>query len=253
MGDHLMNAGVRVYQGEDDYKALTSDLIDRFRRADFPEVIRILDRLFGPSYSLRSIFHDDQRKILDMIMRSTLADAEALYRQIYETHAPMMRFVSDLRVPLPRVFSMAAEFALNSSLRSALSDPENLDFGRIESLLEEAEIDKIHLDEATLGFALRRTIKQLSDQFLDNPDDIDLLKKLEAAAGVARNLPFEVNVWRSQDNYYLILQQTFPEWVEKAQQGDAAAQQWVEHFVRLGGNLAVKVDPPPIPGMRRVS
>src|SRR5438093_7537506 len=253
MGYHLMNAGVRVYQGEEEYEALAGEMIDRFRHADFPEVIRILDRLFGPSYSLGSIFHDDQRKILDLIMESTLAEAEAICRQIYETHAPMMRFVSDLRIPLPRVFSMAAEFALNSSLREAFADPENLDFDHIQALLDEAGVDKIRLDDITLGFALRETIKQLSDQFLDNPDDIDLLKKLEAAAGVARNLPFDVNVWRTQDNYYLLLQQAFPEWVEKALQGDAGAQEWLEHFVGLGRHLAVKVEPPAIPGMRKVS
>jgi len=253
MGGHLMNAGVRGYQGEEDYNALKSELIDPFNRADFPEVIRLLDRHFGPSYSLGSIFHDDQRKILDMIMKSTLAEVEAVYRQIYETHAPMMRFVSDLRVPLPRAFSMAAEFALNSSLRRVLSDPQNLDFGRIKALLEEARVENIPLDDTTLGFALRKTIKRLSDQFLDNPDDLDLLKKLEAAAGVGRSLPFEVSVWRTQDNYYDMLQTVFPEWVQKALQGDAGAQDWVEHFVSLGRSLAVKVSPPAVPEMRKVS
>src|SRR5207249_11334107 len=83
---------------------------------------------FGETYSLRSIFHDDQRKILNVILKSTLAEAEAVYRQIYETHAPMMRFVSDLRIPLPRAFSIAAEFAINSSVRTAFEDIENLDF-----------------------------------------------------------------------------------------------------------------------------
>src|SRR5439155_9944408 len=116
MGDHLMNTGIRAYQGEEDYNALKNELVDPFNRSDFPEVLRILDRHFGEStYSLRSIFHDDQRKILNLILKSTLADAEAVYRQVYETRAPMMRFIADLRVPLPREFSIAAEFALNST------------------------------------------------------------------------------------------------------------------------------------------
>jgi alpha-amylase/alpha-mannosidase (GH57 family) len=253
MGNHLMNAGVRGYQGEVEYDALKSDLIDPFNRADFPEVIRTLDRHFGRSYSLGSIFHDDQRKILDMIMKSALAEVETVYRQIYETHAPMMRFVSDLRAPLPRAFSIAAEFALNSSLRRAFADPETLDFGRIKALLEEARVDNIPLDDTTLGFALRKTIRRLSDQFLDNPDDLDLLKKLEAAAVVGRNLPFEVSVSRTQDNYYLMLQKVFPEWVERASQGDAGAREWVEHFVSLGWNLAVKVDMPDFADFRKAS
>jgi hypothetical protein len=245
MGDHLMNCGVRLYQGEEDYDKLSQELGEPFTRADFAEVIRILNRHFGEStYSLRSIFHDDQRKILNLIMKNALAEAEAVYRQLYETHASMMRFVTDLRVPAPRAFSMAAEFALNSSLRKAFEDPENLDLARVNALLEEARADGIPLDGATLGFALRKTIKWLSERLLEKPDDIELMKKLEAVAGLARNLPFEVNVWRTQNNYYQMLQNVFPEWTQKALQGDPAAKEWVEHFVTLGRNLSVKVEEP---------
>jgi hypothetical protein len=254
MGDHLMNAGVHAYQGEEDYNTLKNELVDPFKRADFPEVLRILDRHFGEStYSLRSIFHDDQRKILNTIMKSTLAEAEAVYRQLYETHAPMMRFVSDLRVPQPRAFLMAAEFAINSSLRAVFEDPENLDFTRINTLLEEARVENVPLDGTTLGFAMKKTMRRLSEQLLDNPHDIELMKKLEAAAGVAQNLPFGVNVWRTQNNYYEMLQKVFPEQVEKAAQGDSAAREWVEHFVSLGRNLAIKVDQPALPELQKAS
>jgi len=234
IGDHLMNCGVREYTTDEDYATLKSDMLVPFNAADFQEVIWVLDRHFGEStYSLRSIFHDDQRKILNLVLQSTIAEAEAAYRQIYETHAPMMRFVSDLRVPLPRAFSVGAEFALNSNLRSAF---ETLDFDRINLLFEEARSQRVSLDEATLAFALRRTIKRLSEEFLENPDDIELMKKFEAAAGLARSLPFEVNVWRAQNNYYEMLQRVFPA------RRDAGDREWVEHFASLGRNLAVKAD-----------
>src|SRR5262249_49337341 len=140
IGDHLMNCCVGEFARAEEYEALKHEMIDPFNRAGFPEVIRILDRYFGGStYSLRSIFHDDQRKILNTILGSTLNEAEAVYRQVYETHAPMMRFMTDLRVPLPRAFSMAAEFALNSSLRAAFLDIENVDFSRITTLLDGAK------------------------------------------------------------------------------------------------------------------
>src|SRR5262249_39801005 len=118
IGGHVMNCGVRQSENDAEYDALKNEVTEPFNRADFPEVIRILDRHFGGStYSLRSIFHDDQRKILNVIIKSTVAEAEAVYRQLYETHAGMMRFMSDLRIPLPRPYQVAAEFALNSTLR----------------------------------------------------------------------------------------------------------------------------------------
>jgi hypothetical protein len=116
MGDHLMNCGVGIYRSDEEYSNLKQELSDPFSRADFSEVIRILDRHFGKSiYSLRSIFRDDQRKTLKLVMMSAISHAEAAYRQLYETHAPMMRFMTDLNVPPPRAFSMAAEFAVNSN------------------------------------------------------------------------------------------------------------------------------------------
>jgi hypothetical protein len=254
MGDHSMNAGVRPYKDQQELNTLKQELADPFNRADFPEVIRLIDKEFAEStYSLRSIFHDDQREILNIIMKSTLSEAEAVYRQLYETHAPMMRFVSDLRAPLPRAFSMAAEFALNSSLRAAFEDVDNLDFTRINALFDEARSNKVPLDGDTLGFALRKAIRHLSEQFLENSDNLELMKKLEAAAGLARNLPFEVNVWRSQNNYYQMFQKVYPGWVEKALANNPEAAEWVEHFVALGKNLAVKVEPPAIPELRKVS
>jgi alpha-amylase/alpha-mannosidase (GH57 family) len=254
MGDHSMNAGVRPYKDQQELNTLKQELADPFNRADFPEVIRLIDKEFAEStYSLRSIFHDDQREILNIIMKSTLSEAEAVYRQLYETHAPMMRFVSDLRAPLPRAFSMAAEFALNGSLRAAFEDVDNLDFTRINALFDEARANKVPLDGDTLGFALRKAIRHLSEQFLENSDNLELMKKLEAAAGLARNLPFEVNVWRSQNNYYQMFQKVYPGWVEKALANNPEAAEWVEHFVALGKNLAVKVEPPAIPELRKVS
>jgi alpha-amylase/alpha-mannosidase (GH57 family) len=245
MGDHLMNCGVGISNG--DYDNFKQELGDPFGRADFPEVIRILDRHFGEStYSLRSIFRDDQRRTLKLVMMSAVSQAEAVYRQLYETHAPMMRFMTDLNVPPPRAFSMAAEFAVNSSLREAFEDPENLDLARVNTLLDETRQNDIRLDAETLGFAMRRAIKRLSEMLLENTGNLALIKKLEAVAGLVRGLPFEVNVWRAQNSYYQLLQNTYPEWVQKLSQGDDAAKEWIEHFIGLGKNLSVRVEDPPL-------
>src|SRR4030095_505238 len=158
---------------------------------------------------------------------------------VYETQAPMMRLVSDLHIPMPRAFSISSEFALNSNLRTAFEDLEDLDFTRIYTLIEEARTQNVTLDGATLGFALRRTIKRLSEQFLENPDDLHLMKKLESAAGVARSLPFEVNIWRAQNHYYQMLQKIYPERLARVMEGDTTDRDWIEHFVALGRNLAM--------------
>lgn len=243
MGDHTMSAGVREYQGEKEYLALKQELKDPFMRADFPEAIRILDRHFGQStYSLRSIFHDDQRNILKTLTQSTVSEVEAIYRQLYESHAPMMRFMADLHTPLPRAFQAAAEFAINSSLRDALSNAEHPDFNRIRILLEEASLNHAVLDADTLGYALRQTVRKLAEELRRDPSNKCVMQNLEAAAGLARNLPFEVGIREAQNIYYELLQSVFPLHVKAAQAGDRDAQQWLQHFTGLGNHLSVRVE-----------
>src|SRR5262249_29055866 len=151
------------------------------------------------------------RKIVDMIIRSTVGEAETVYRQLYETHAPMMRFMADLRIPLPRAYQVAADFALNSSLRNAFKDPDNLDFTRIATLLDEVRANNVNLDGLRLGFVLKKTLRRLSEQFSANPDDTDLLLKFETASRFAKELPFEVNVWRAQNIFYAMMQHVLPQ------------------------------------------
>jgi hypothetical protein len=98
-----------------------------------------------------------------------------------------------------------------------------------------------------LGFALKDTIKRLAQQFAERSEDIELLKKLEAAADLAQKLPFEVNIWSAQNVYFQMLQSVFPDYAKRVSIGDAVAAEWADHFVGLGENLGMKVERPARP------
>src|SRR5260370_28149008 len=71
MGDHHVNCGVQEFLGDMPDPSLTREAVEGFRRADFAEVIRFMDRRFGESnYSLWSLFRDEQRKVLEQILTS---------------------------------------------------------------------------------------------------------------------------------------------------------------------------------------
>ena len=74
-------------------------------------MIRVLDREFEAStYSLRSLFADAQRRIVDHILQASIEEAEAAFADVYEERAPLLRFLADLNIPRPRPFMVAAEY-----------------------------------------------------------------------------------------------------------------------------------------------
>jgi hypothetical protein len=240
MGDHNINGGVQNFLGVEAYRELAREVTEPFMRADFAQVIRLMDRSFGESnYSIRSLFRDEQRGILDIILASTLGEAETLYRQIYENRAPMMRFLTTLNIPLPKAFYAAAEFVLNGYLRRALEE-EDVDVERVRVLLDTARLEGVSLDTATLEFAYRHNLERMAERLLANPTEIPL-KRLANAASLIGALPFGVDLWKIQNIYYRILETVYPKIVRQKSRGHESAQQWVDRFEALGRKLTVRV------------
>ncbi|MGE5189223.1 MAG: DUF3536 domain-containing protein [Gemmatimonadota bacterium] len=241
LGDHNVSGGIREFQGDEAYGALVREITDVFKGADLPEIFRAVERNFGAgTYSLKLLFRDEQRKILNMILERTLSDAESAYRQLYGEHAPLMRFLSDMGFPLPRPFRAAAELALNAALRAAF-EADELDLDRVKGHLEEAEAIGVPLDGTGLGYSLQKTIERLAENLRSRPADLPRLRRLEAGVDLGRTLPFEVAFWKTQKVFYELLQSAFPEALRRARGGDPDASAWAERFAALGDKLFVRV------------
>jgi alpha-amylase/alpha-mannosidase (GH57 family) len=239
-GDHNLNAGVRDYHGEEAYQAMVQEVNQTFQKADFPEVIRLLDKHFGTStYSLKSLFRDEQRKVLGYVLESVLSEAEAAYRDLYAHHYPLMCFLNEIGNPLPKALLSAAEFILNTDLQRELGG-ESLDVERIGQLLDDAQLWKIALDAEGLGYRLRLTLEGMMASLAAKPGDVDLLKKLVASMALARSVPLAVELGGVQNIYYRMLQSVYPGFQKKARQGDAAAAEWNSQFISLGEKLSIR-------------
>ena len=238
-GDHNVSGGIREFQGKEAYESLAAEMAEIFAGADFPEIIRAVDRNFGTGvYSLKLLFRDEQRKILDMILAATMTDIDGVYRQLYMQNAPLMRFLSDIGYPASKSFHAAAELALNGELKRAFQ-AETLDIDAIRGTLYEAEGVKITLDGAGLGYTLRKTIERMMHAFRENPDDIVLLAQIDAAVEMGNSLPFEVTFWKTQNLYWEMLETVLTEYRSRAALGDDVAGEWVRLFSSLGSRLSV--------------
>ncbi|MBV8571251.1 MAG: DUF3536 domain-containing protein [Acidobacteriaceae bacterium] len=240
-GDHNVAGGVQKADGTSAFKDMLGSISESFARVDIPEVVRLLDRRFGEkTYSLRSLFRDEQRRIVRTILSSTVAEAEAAYLQLYEHHAALMRFITSLGTPMPREFTAAVEYAINSLLRRACSS-EDLDGDRIRNLLREAQISNISLDKTTLEFLLRRRVEALAVRFSADPSNLDKLYDLQRALKIAKQMPFPVNLWSPQNHVYAIQSGLFQRTRRRALRGDSRAANWVEGYLALSELLSIRV------------
>lgn len=241
-GEHNLCAGVQKFQSPEAYEAMVREVTEGFAGGDFPETIRRLDRHFGAStYSLKSLFRDEQRKVLNQIMKTSLEGTRFVYRQAYSYHVSLMRFLTELGIPLPQPFPCTAEFVLNNNLHLALEQLE-LDPEAIQHLLKEAGALEIKFDGVSLGYCMRQTLERLAARFRESPGEFAFLQQLEAAVDITKRLPFEVILWKVQNIYYEMLHTVYPEWHWKVEHGDEEALSWITTFLKLGRDLSVRVD-----------
>jgi hypothetical protein len=233
LGDHNLSAGVRQYQGDDSYMATGKEIGDAFSRADVPAAVIALNEHFpGHMYSLKSLFRDEQRKVLHEIMGSVLADASMAYGHLYELHAPLMRFLTDIHMPLPPILRMTAELTVNSDLGRLLSR-DDIDLDRLQAILDTARREQVQVDTARVSYDLKRRIRDVADEFVSNPDDPDTFNRIEGLVQAVHMLPFEVDLWTLQNAYFDVLRRN---------SFDHKDPEWLERFRHVGEQLGLALD-----------
>ena len=168
-----------------------------------------------------------------MILQSTLRSAEGSYRQIYDQHAPLMRFLTGLGVPLPPAFMTAAEFILNVDLTRAFQDRAP-DMVRIRQLLREADAWKAQVDRNRFGFYIEKVVSELAEEFSREPETLARVTSLERVVDLAHGMPFKVDLSKAQNAYY-----DFRDRMLASKNGQHVDPAWKRHYQALGEKLLI--------------
>jgi hypothetical protein len=191
---------------------------------------------------LKSLYRDEQRRILNLVLESTLKDAESVYRNLYEQYAPLMQFLTGSNTPPPKSLSTAAEIVLNADLRQALEE-EKIPSRRVKNLLKKTKLLGVSLDTDTLEYTFRNNLRRQAEKFYSEPKDPGLLNNLADSVELLRVMPFRTDLWKVQNICYSVLQSHYASLLSMADQGDTSAQDWIKTFNRVAGSLSVRISP----------
>ncbi len=239
-GDHNLLAGVRPYRDDDAYEQVLEAFRGAAERADSVEAVRILTREFQSTYTIRSLFRDEQRQILQRVLDTTLAEEEAVYRRLYNRHLALMKFVHDLGSPLPLPLYIAARYILNVDLLRAIgAEPPDLE--RARELAGQARAWQIKLDAPQVGFALGHALEKRMARFMEDPAALAPLVQLQGMLELARSFSFDINLWRTQNTFCRFLERR-ADLARTREDGRASADEWRDRLRAIGKLLEVRVD-----------
>ncbi|HEX6083829.1 MAG TPA: DUF3536 domain-containing protein [Thermoanaerobaculia bacterium] len=233
LGETELSGGVRRARGGEDYDRVRQEMTRVMQPGGIPAVFRLLDAHFSETpLSVRSLFRDEQRRILHELIVATLEEAESTFRQLHERYDPLLRLHTRLGIPVPKVLQTAAEFDLNRQICRLLGhDPPPL--MDLEAQLRQARDEGVSLDEAT-SRAFGEAIERASERFRERPDDLDRLESLETLVTIANAARVTIDLRRAQNRYYRMRAAVRP-----AIEASGNGEQWLTLFDSLGQKLTV--------------
>ena len=204
-GDHNVSAGIKFAGSDEEYTAVLNEARTAFERADFPETIRIFDRAFGTStYSLKDLFKDEQKRVIDVIMSETMQETEERFARIYKANYPLLCYLSDLRAPIPPVFAHVAEFVQNRGVRSILVSKGRVETSELRRYLKEANSWNIPFDNRGLAHDLEKVLEKKVIEFREDDENLDKLEEIFDLVSLQTEAPFaNVNLGPVQNWFFL--------------------------------------------------
>ena len=243
-GDQNITAAVKPYGDDPPQEVVTAhetfakETRASVIRADFPAVIRAFDQYFpGSAYSIRSLFRDEQRRIVDLILKSTLSEIEATLASIYENQASLLHFLSQAALPRPEALTLAASFAIDAGLRRAL-ESEPIDALQMRAYLDLSQSDQVPLNTSRLGYIadqkMKRAMVDLHAEVTEQTEQIATIENALLVARTLNELPFDLNLWQAQNIWYDV-------WRHKPQPAVPDPEAWFRTFRDLGELLRISV------------
>jgi alpha-amylase/alpha-mannosidase (GH57 family) len=240
LGDHNLLGGVREYFDDEVFNVMQEEIKEAFTKSDLPEMIRLMDKHFKThNYSLKYLFRDEQRKVWNRILKSTLSEVEGSFRRIFDHHYPIMQAMKEQQTPIPKSLVTTAEMTINADLRKAIESQEDYP-GQFEDLIKEVSRWQFEVDKTTLGFVASRKVRALIEKFDEAPEDPSPLESIETLLKALEPLALPYDLWKAQNLLFFAGKHLLAEMRARAESGDESARKWVEIFDGLSNYLKVR-------------
>ncbi|MGB9081755.1 MAG: glycoside hydrolase, partial [Desulfuromonadaceae bacterium] len=183
-------------------------------------------------YSIKDLFRDEQRHILNLIISGTLQEFEDKFITLYENSKSLMGFLRETGMPVPHRFMTTAETALNLKLQKMFAS-ETVDLGSLGEDIDEINNWNIDVDTVTLEFIIRRRLEGAMTALREEPESSQLVDEVLHLVESIAALPVEVNLWQTQNIYWDMLQSRTAD-IHSDTGGPASGNTWSEAVRNLG-------------------
>jgi alpha-amylase/alpha-mannosidase (GH57 family) len=234
LGQHHIIGNAQSEMEEEQYNLMKSSITNAFSSSRIEDVIGAMQLYFGPEkFSLWSLFRDEQRKVLNQIVKNDLMQAEDSYRKIFNRNADIMKVLKQAGFPVPKTFYK------NMEIKDFFKQ-EKFFVSRLEKLSSEVKTWNITLDKEEIAFYAAQKILFLLESLRTHLFETKYIASINRALAVLDKLEIAPDTWKSQNAFFYIA----PKIIESLETADLVSSKKEEYrrqLKQLAGYLKVSI------------
>ena len=197
---------IKPYTDEIEFNKLKTNLIKTFMLSPLTETVRALDEYFGKEYyTLKDIFIEERRKILQVMLKGKLAKFAAIYEDMYDAGKSSIYHLQTLGLKVPDEFKISAGYALSRKFNDLVAGSNgfvdddliqqaadiNFEAKRMEVIMDKTPSNNI------FGKKLYQTINRLVHSFEIRQAEavLELFDQIE-------RLELQIDIAEAQNTYF---------------------------------------------------
>jgi len=214
-------------------------MMNIFEKGQINEIIQLMPEHFGKNiYSLKDMFKDDQRIILNQVVEDGIKKARELYQIVYHENSALMHFMNEIRVPTPKAFHAAVEVILNMEIIDLFLAPF-LDLAELQRLIGETKRLDVAVDLGLLTLEVNDRINQQFKLLANSPENMEIIERTSRIIYSVKEIPLHLNLWLSQNIAFKIAKTHYQLMKEK---NDEKSEKWTKAFSKLCELIGIRLE-----------
>ncbi|MBQ6516087.1 DUF3536 domain-containing protein [bacterium] len=188
-----------------DFADVQKELVRTYMVNPPTEIIRMLDNYFGQEYfTLKDIFIEERRKILQVLLKGKLKDFAQTYESIYNAGKSSIYHLQTLGLDVPEEFKISAQYCLSKQFNelfvNGFLDPDtiqqaidlNLEIKKLGITVDKSQTSRIFEKKVAqnvnrLAYGMEIQQAEVTLELLDNIDKLELNVDISEAQNIYFN------------------------------------------------------------------
>ncbi len=246
--DGDFHCAIREFDGADRYTKIMKQLIQTYQNCPPTETVRLLDEYFGKEYyTLKDIFFEERRKILNLLIKNKMDKFQSVYREVYTEGRGSIMHYRNLGLQVPSEFKLAAQYTLSQDFNSIFKNRECLvDENLLQNASDinnEAVSLEIALDKEPTATFFAKEIAYRVHSFVKNYESHRLELALELFK-ISEMLNLKPDISEAQNIYFTKIYSKFSELITKITESGniSESKEILLNVLKLGEKLNINTE-----------